>query len=89
MGRIIAAYNLMPEGTDVDLQAIIDTLPSIVPAGVSITETSIKPLAFGLMKIEVGFDIDDSDENVGSKLEDVLRGIAGISDIECFMSTVL
>ena len=89
MGRIIAGYNIMPEGTDVDLNKIVETLPALMPAGVKITETAIEPFAFGLMKIKAGFDIDDSDENIGSKLEDVLRSIEGVSDIECIASTVL
>ena len=89
MGQIVAGYDLMPEGTDVDLQAIIDKLPTLIPAGIQITETSINPVAFGLMKITAGFVLDDADENIGSKLEEALRGIPGIAEIECVASTVL
>ncbi len=89
MGQIVAGYDLMPEGTDVDLNGIIAKLPTIIPAGIQITETSINPVAFGLMKITAGFVIDDSDEEIGSKLESALRGIPGIAEIECVASTVL
>ncbi len=89
MGQIVAGYDLMPEGTDVDLQAIIDKLADLIPAGIQITETSINPVAFGLMKITAGFVLDDADENIGSKLEEALRGIPGIAEIECVASTVL
>ncbi|MBO4357375.1 MAG: translation elongation factor EF-1beta [Candidatus Methanomethylophilaceae archaeon] len=89
MGQIVAGYDLMPEGTDVDLQAIIDKLPTLIPAGIQITETSINPVAFGLMKITAGFVVDDADSEIGSKLEDALRAIPGIAEIECVASTVL
>ena len=87
MGRIVAGYDLMPESTDIDLDGVIAQIPNVIPAGVKVTESSIAPVAFGLMKVCVGFDIDDSDENVGTKLEDALRGIPGIENVECTSST--
>lgn len=90
MGQIVVGYDLMPESTDIDLNAIIADLPKIVPAGIKITETEIRPVAFGLMKINAGFLIeDDSDPEIGGKLEATLAGIAGIDNIECTASTVL
>ena len=89
MGRIVATYDLMPESTDVQLDAVIEALKNVLPNGVSIIETSIKPVAFGLKKVVAGFVIDDSDETVGSKLEDGLRSIPGIENIECTSSALL
>lgn len=89
MGQIASTYDIMPEDTEVDLDKVIATIPKVIPAGVELKETNIKPVAFGLMKVVGFFVIDDSDENVGSKLEDALRGIEGISEIECTDSTVL
>lgn len=89
MGQIASTYDIMPEDTEVDLQKVIATLPSVVPAGVEIKTTEIKPVAFGLMKVVAFLVIDDSDENVGSKLEDALRGIPGISEVACVDSTNL
>ena len=87
MGQIVAGYDLMPESMDVDLDAVIAQLPNVVPAGVKIIETSIAPVAFGLMKVCVGFDINDEDEEVGSKIENALASIPGIENVECTSST--
>ncbi len=87
MGQIAAAYDLMPESTEVDLDGVIAKLKDVVPAGVQVIETEIKPVAFGLMKVYAGFLIDDSDEEVGGKLEDGLRSIPGIENVECVSST--
>ena len=88
MGQIVAGYDLMPESTDLALEAIIKSLPSVLPAGVQLLETKIAPVAFGLMKINAGFLIDDSDEAVGGKLENALQSIAGIEGVECVSQTV-
>lgn len=89
MGQIVAGYDLMPESTEIDLKKIVALLPSVVPAGVKVIESKILPVAFGLMKINAGFVIDDVDEAIGSKLENALRGISGIENVECTSSTVL
>ena len=41
------------------------------------------------MKVNAGFLIDDSDEEVGGKLEDALRAIPGIENVECVSNTVV
>jgi elongation factor 1-beta len=87
MPQIVAGYELFPTGTEVDMDAIADAIPGILPAGVSITECTIKPVAFGLMKVSVGLLIDDSDENVGSKIEEGLRSIANVENVECVSMT--
>lgn len=87
MVQIVAGYDIFPTGTEVDMDAIIKAIPGILPEGVSITESSIEPVAFGLMKASVGFLIDDSDENVGTKLEESLRSIENVENIECVSMT--
>jgi elongation factor 1-beta len=89
MGQIVAAYDLLPESMDVDLKKVMSALHTVVPDGVKIIETSIQPVAFGLMKINVGFIIDDTDEIIGTTLEDALKSLHGIENVECVSSTVL
>jgi len=89
MGKIAATYDLMPESMDVPLESIVGSLDSIIPNGVSIIQTKIEPVAFGLKKVVVGFIIDDSDETIGTQLEDGLRSIAGVENVECTSSALL
>ncbi len=89
MGQIAAGYDLMPESTDVDLDAIVANLGNVIPEGVEIIETHIQPVAFGLMKINVGFIINDENESVGGDLENALMAIEGIENVECVSNTVL
>ena len=91
MGQIYAVYELFPESTDVDLQGVIAKVPQVIPAAVKFNDadTKIAPVAFGLEKVVVAFIIDDSYETAGSKLEDALRNIEGIDNVECTQNTVL
>ncbi|MCL2785800.1 MAG: elongation factor 1-beta [Methanomassiliicoccaceae archaeon] len=89
MGKIAATYDLMPESTDVPLESVVETLKNVLPEGVSIIETKIVPVAFGLKKVVAGLLIDDTDESIGSKLEDGLRSIPGVENVECTSSALL
>ena len=89
MGQIASTYDIMPESTDVDLQKVIAAIPGVIPAGVELKETSVKPVAFGLEKVVAFFVIDDSDDGVGEKLENGLLSIEGVSEITNTDSTVL
>ncbi len=89
MGQIAAAYDLMPESTEVDLDGIISQLPGVLPDGIKLLETKILPVAFGLMKVNAGFLIDDTDEEIGGKLESALQSISGIENVECVSNTVV
>jgi len=89
MGQIIAAYDLMPESTDVNLENVVKKISGAVPKGVKVLEHKILPVAFGLKKINVGFSIDDTDESIGGDLEKALLSLPGIENIECVSSTLL
>ncbi len=87
MAEIVAGYELFPNGTEADIEAIRDAIKDVLPNGVEITETSIEPVAFGLKKVSVGLLIDDSDESIGSKIEDSLRSIDDVENVECVSMT--
>ena len=89
MGDIYAVYELVPCDTEVDLDAVAKKVPTVIPAGVKFNEpdTKIAPVAFGLMKLQVAFVVGE-DADVGA-LEESLRGIEGIDNVECTQNTVL
>ena len=87
MGQIVSSYDILPEGTDVDLNTVIEAIPKVIPEGVKLLETKIQPVAFGLMKVYAGFLIDDTSETIGSDLEKALSSIPGINNVECVSST--
>jgi len=87
MGQIVSGYDLLPESTDIDLNQVIDTIAKVIPEGVKLLETKIQPVAFGLMKVNAGFLIDDTSPTIGGDLEAALVSIPGIQNVECTSTT--
>jgi elongation factor 1-beta len=88
MGTVAATYTLMPEDTEFDFNALTDKLAEIVPSNVKVAKADILPMAYGLKKMEVVFVMNDA-EGLIDKLEDSLRGIPGIQNVETEQVTLL
>lgn len=89
MGQIASTYDIMLDGADVDPQKVVAGIPGALPAGVELKSTEVKDFVFGMKKIVAFFVIDDAVDGVGGQLEDNLRSIEGVSELECTDSTVL
>lgn len=81
MGTVAATYSLMPEDVDFDFPALVSNLSKIVPPNVKVAKADIVPMAYGLKKLEAAFVMEDASGLV-DKLEEVLRGIPGIQNVE-------
>jgi elongation factor 1-beta len=88
MGRVAAAYNLMPESPDTSIEDITDHLPKVIPEGVDLTGLEVKPLAFGLKVIEVTFVMQDA-EGIIDRLEESISSIPGVNSVETCSLTLI
>lgn len=88
MGKVAAAYNLMPEGPETPIEEITDSIPKFIPEGVDLTGIKVKPLAFGLKVIEVTFVMQDA-EGIIDKLEESIGSIPGINSVETSSLTLI
>lgn len=83
MAKIVAGYDIYPTDADVNLDGVITAIPKAIPEGIRILEADIRPVAFGLKKVFVGFMIESEDEDIGTRLEDSLRAIENVENVEC------
>jgi translation elongation factor aEF-1 beta len=81
MGQVAAVHHLMPDSTDYDLDGLLKRIPTIVPEGVKVVRSEVKPLAFGLSMLEVTTIMLDSGGLI-EKLEEVYRSLEGIQNVE-------
>jgi len=81
--KIVAGYDIYPTDSDVDMDEIITAIPKAIPEGIRILEAEIRPVAFGLKKVFVGFMIESEDDDIGTRLENSLRAIKDVENIEC------
>jgi len=88
MGKVAATFNVMPEDTSVDMEALKNKMPEIVPKGVTPYKAEVKPFAFGLKVLEITFLMDDT-EGIMEQLEEKLRSIPGIQGVETTQVTLI
>ena len=88
MGKVAAAYNLMPSDPEYPIEKIAEAIPTAIPESVKMTGLEIKPLAFGLKVLEVTFVMQDA-EGIIDRLEESLLGIPGLQNVETSSITLI
>ena len=81
MGEVAIKYRLMPNSPEVDTDAIISKIPSLLPDDANLGASEIKPFAFGLQAIFI-LVIGPDREGLSTELEDALGNIDDIQSVE-------
>lgn len=76
MGRVIAEIKIMPQGLEVDLDALAGEVKKL--GGHQIT---IKPVAFGLKAVHAVFSVEDG-EGGTEPVERKLSSLPGVASVE-------
>ncbi len=82
MGKVAVSLKIMPESPDVDLEQI----KSEIAKKIQLNDAQIEPLAFGLKALKILVVVPDSNFN---GLEDEIRSIKGVSEVEVESSTLI
>ena len=80
MGEVALKYRLMPESPDSNTDAIVESIPSVIPEDASLGAHEIKPFAFGLnaiMIVIMGIDR----EGFATEVEDALNGLSNVQTV--------
>jgi elongation factor 1-beta len=87
MGRgVIISYRIMPSDPSVDVGSIEDKIRKI--DDVELKDIKIEPIAFGLKAITAAFLVPD-ESGVADKLEEKLRSIEGVGEVETLGVTLI
>ncbi len=89
MGEVAITYRLMPDGPDVDIESIVETIRTGGPEWARVNDVQIKPIAFGLKSIEALIVMGDKSGNNPDDVEKFLAGIPGIQNVETVNMTLL
>lgn len=81
MGDVLIRYKVMPEGPEVDLEAIARKYEGYVPDHGRISSSEIKPAFFGMNMLEWAVVLDDK-KGGGEELEKRMRETDGVSSVE-------
>lgn len=81
MARLVARIKILPADADTNIDSIIQSLKGSVPEGMELKGHAKEPLAFGLNAVVGDFMLDDAEGQM-DKLEDAIRGVSGVGEIE-------
>jgi elongation factor 1-beta len=81
MARLIARLRILPSDADSNLEGIIATLSKGPHNGIVMKQSMKEPIAFGLFAIIADFIIDDAEGEM-DRLEDWIKGVSGVGEIE-------
>jgi len=82
MGDVFIIYRILPESPEVDIDKLIDEIKtSNFGDNIEVKDIVTEPLAFGLNVIKIGILAPD-EEGITDKIEEVLKKIEGVGEIE-------
>lgn len=81
MARLVARIKILPADADTNLDNVLESLKKSVPSGMEIKAHAKEPIAFGLHALVGDFMLDDAEGQM-DKLEDAIKAVSGVGEIE-------
>ncbi|HKX82410.1 MAG TPA: elongation factor 1-beta [Nitrososphaera sp.] len=81
MARLVARIRILPAEAESNLENVIESIKGSMPQGMEMKGHAMEPIAFGLKAIVGDFLLEDAEGQM-DKLEESIRGINGVGEIE-------
>lgn len=81
MARLVARIRILPAEAESNLENVIESIKGSMPQGMEMKGHAMEPIAFGLKAIVGDFLLEDAEGQM-DKLEESIRGIDGVGEIE-------
>ena len=81
MARLVARIRILPAEAESDLESVLSSMKASMPEGMEMKGHAMEPIAFGLKAIVADFTLEDAEGQM-DKLEESIRGIEGVGEIE-------
>ncbi len=81
MGRVVMIVRIMPSDSEVDLNSLEERIRSMLPGDFRLVSSTREPIGFGMESLLVGISVPE-EEGVTDRLEDYLRSIEGVGEVQ-------
>ena len=79
--NVLAVIKVMPENADTNMQKLQNAISKKLPANVTLKKSEIEEVAFGIKALRLSLMLPD--ETGGTDvLEDAIRNVKGVSDVQ-------
>ncbi|MEM2004298.1 MAG: elongation factor 1-beta [Nitrososphaerota archaeon] len=81
MGRVLMFVRIMPADSEVDIALLEERIRNTLPEGFRFVNSSREPIGYGMESLIVGISVPE-EEGVTDRLEDHLRSIEGVGEVQ-------
>jgi len=85
MANVMVSMKIFPEDITIDLSNLREQIIESLPQSVSVRKFAEEPIAFGLVALIAHILMSEEKSGELEKVENAIRNIKGVSNIETFM----
>ena len=85
MAKVLASVKIFPTDITVDLEALKEKIKMELPEGTSVIQFAEEPVAFGLVALIAHVTLPEDKSGVLDEVENKLREISKVNNVETFM----
>ncbi|HIH89809.1 elongation factor 1-beta [Ignicoccus hospitalis] len=82
MVKVLVVAKVYPDSVERNLEEMVENIKKSLPEGYELLQYQKVPVAFGLNLLKVYVAMPEETEGGTEKLEEVLKGVEGVSEVE-------